>query len=78
MDVVGDLVEGRRGSGQLVGPEVEELGHGREGALVDAFFAMVAGDFFDPEHIKAEVDCAVDAGPKVSLFPFSRWMVTLE
>ena len=52
LEVVGDLVEGRRASGQLVGLAVEELGHGREKALVDTFFALVAGDLFYTEHLR--------------------------
>ena len=78
LGVVGDVVERRCGGSQLVGFVVEALRHGRDAALVYSFLAKVAGDFFDPEHVKAEGDGAVDAGPEVGLFPFSRWLVSLE
>ena len=46
--------------------------------MVDPFFALVAGDFFDPEHFTTKVDCAMDAGPQVSLFAFDRGLAPLE
>ena len=68
--VFGDVVERRRGGGQLVSFSVEALRHGRDATLVYTFLAKVAGYFFDPEHFTAEVDSAMDAGPKVSLLAF--------
>ena len=76
--VVGDVVECRGGGGQLVGFVIEVLGHGSDSALVDSFFSEVAGHFFDPEHVEAKVDRAMDAGPQVSLLALGRWLVTLQ
>ena len=50
LGVVRDLPEGISNGGQLIGLAVEELCHGRKEALVDAFFALMAGNFFNPEH----------------------------
>ena len=74
----GDVVKGSRGSGQLVGFVVEVLGHNRDAALVDAFFAEVASHFFDSEHVKAKVDRAMDAGPQVGLLTLGWWLVALK
>ena len=76
LGVVGDVVERRCGGSQLVGFVVEALRHGRDAALVYSFFAEVAGNFFDSEHVETEVDRAVDAGPEVRLFTFGRWKIT--
>jgi len=78
LGVVRDMVEGSGGGGQFVGFASEKLSHGGDAALIDPFFALVAGDFFDPEHFTTEVDCAMDAGPKVSLFTFDRSLSPLE
>ena len=78
LSVVGDVVKGSRGSGQLVGFVVEVLGHNRDAALVDALFAEVASHFFDSEHVKAKVDRAMDAGPQVGLLTLGWWLVALK
>jgi len=75
--VVRNVVECRGGSGQFVGFTVKVLSHDSDAALVDTFFSKVAGHFFDPEHVEAKVDRAVDAGPQVSLLTLGRWLVTL-
>ena len=77
-DISREVVQGDGRRGELVSIAVAKLGLGGQETGKHAGLPYVAWHFFNFQPVEAEVYGVIHSSPKVSVFPFARWLCSFE